>query len=650
MNLTEKFKPMGMMKFIHRQCLKLMCFSVFIVFLLACGPKNNPEKKSNAKEYEELKERLEKGWNTWDNNDVLSQVLLPSGFSINLELHDKTTGETLENALIGRRGVDDEKVKPGLHSYGGSYSDLEVEWKGCKIKVRTVSDSKDIGIIIEPVSTLKNMELFIRPEILWGRPGNVEFNESGAVFNNGSGNISFSVNQISEVKDSVICCLLSEKIWISTWKDKSVADLELMMQKERARILESEALYGKDSLLCQAMHAVLAWNTIYEPNAKGVIVPVSRLWSSGWNGWVLFEWDTYFSAAMLALDNKDLAYANALALTKEITKSGFVPNYASQKGATEDRSQPPVGTLVIKEIYKKYNEKWFLEETYDELLSWNRWWERKRDVNGYLCWGSDLYEETPENVELLSVSGTKEAAMWESGLDNSPMYEEASFDSINRRLMLADVGLMSLYISDCQNLAEIAALLGKPADEKELLKRAEKYKTSLETLWDDKFGMYLNKDLVTGELKYTLSPTSFYPLLAKVPDQERARRMMDAHFFNPEEFWGEWILPSVAKNNHFFESQNYWRGRIWGPMNFLVYLGLRNYDLPDAQKVLVDKSANLILQSWTGENHVYENYNSVSGVGDDPMGCDRFYHWGALLGYISLIEYGYVPCPEEKLK
>jgi putative isomerase len=77
-------------------------------------------------------------------------------------------------------------------------------------------------------------------------------------------------------------------------------------------------------------------------------------------------------------------------------------------------------------------------------------------------------------------------------------------------------------------------------------------------------------------------------------------------------------------------------------MNFLVYCGMRNYNLPDARKDLVEKSRKLILKSWNGEHHVYENYTSVTGAGADVKESDKFYHWGALLGFIALIEEGYV--------
>jgi len=230
--------------------------------------------------------------------------------------------------------------------------------------------------------------------------------------------------------------------------------------------------------------------------------------------------------------------------------------------------------------------------------------------------------------------------MWESGLDNSPMYDEAAYDSVNHKLLLADVGLMSMYILDCQYLSKIAKELGKDDISNELHKRAEKYSKKLASLYDEKSGIFLNQNLKTGKLSHRLSPTLFYQLLAGVASQKQAERMIKEHFYNPDEFWGEWIMPSIARNDSAFKDNNYWRGRIWAPMNFLVYCGMRNYNLPDARKDLVEKSSKIILKSWNREHHVYENNNSVTGVGDDVRNSDKFYHWGALLAFIKLLEDG----------
>jgi glycogen debranching enzyme len=150
--------------------------------------------------------------------------------------------------------------------------------------------------------------------------------------------------------------------------------------------------------------------------------------------------------------------------------------------------------------------------------------------------------------------------------------------------------------------------------------------------------MFLNKDLVTGRLNPSVSPTNFYPLMAKAATAQQADRMVDQHLRNPAEFGGEFVIPSISKSDPAYKDQDYWRGRVWGPMNYLVYLGLRNYDLPVARKELADKSLSLFLKEWRQNGHVHENYSSILGEGDDVRSSDRFYHWGALLGYITYLE------------
>jgi putative isomerase len=157
-------------------------------------------------------------------------------------------------------------------------------------------------------------------------------------------------------------------------------------------------------------------------------------------------------------------------------------------------------------------------------------------------------------------------------------------------------------------------------------------------MWDNSTGIFLNKDLRTGELGHRLSPTNFYPLLARVATPEQAKTMIDKHLLNPKEFWGEYVIPSIERDDPAFKDQNYWRGRIWGPMNYLVYLGLSNYDFPGARRDFAQKSYNLFLKEWQAKGHVHENYNAVTGEGDDVQSSDRFYHWGALLAYVELLE------------
>src|SRR6202012_1520176 len=127
-------------------------------------------------------------------------------------------------------------------------------------------------------------------------------------------------------------------------------------------------------------------------------------------------------------------------------------------------------------------------------------------------------------------------------------------------------------------------------------------------LWDEKTGIFLNKRLDNGQISYRLSPTNFYPMLAKACTQQQADRMIKEHYYNPDEFYGKYVMPSIARNDSAFKDNDYWRGRIWGPMNFLVYLGMRNYNLNDARTDLVKRSGALLMKSWKADGAIYENY------------------------------------------
>ena len=71
--------------------------------------------------------------------------------------------------------------------------------------------------------------------------------------------------------------------------------------------------------------------------------------------------------------------------------AGFVPNLAYATGqVSADRSQPPVGSTMLLETYRLLGEKWIVEEMYDGLLRWNRWFaEHRMNPSGALCWGSE---------------------------------------------------------------------------------------------------------------------------------------------------------------------------------------------------------------------------------------------------------------------
>ena len=589
-------------------------------------------------EYDALQKRLARGWNTWDVNSVTEQVLLPEGFTIRVGLkHNSSLNSDafLSDALIGRQGQGVEQVFPGPHTWNGSFTELRLSWRDISLVLQSAHDGDDLVMLATPAGAKEAVPpvLVFSAGVLWNRPGSVS--RTGEV-------IEFrgparQVRVYTTAKDAPLppvpvagpyfAAALVEPVGLSTGRPRTVEQIRAVLARERPA----------GTSVAQAIETVLGWDTIYEPSKSRVVSPVSRVWSTGWGGYVLFDWDTFFAASMAAVGDRDLAYADALETLREETAEGFVPNYArAGDWKSFDRSEPPVGAITVLNLYRQFRDRWFLRDAFDPLLRWNRWWAAHRSVGSYLVWGTDP-ENQPGNPDDRSV-GTLQAARFESGLDNSPMYDDAPFDAKSHRMLLADVGLMSLYIADCDALAEIAGELGKTAEARELRARGETHRAALRTLWDEKTGMFLNKNLVTGALSPRLSPTNFYPLLAKAATPEQAARMVKEHLLNQAEFWVDWPLPSIARSDPAFRDQEYWRGRVWGPMNFLVYLGLLNYDQPGARRQLAERSLALFEKEWKQNGHVHENYNAITGEGDDVHSSDRFYHWGALLGLVSYME------------
>ena len=599
-------------------------------------------------EYAAVQKQLARGWNTWDVHSVTTQVLLPEGLAVRVAVHRKTAlnGERfLADALIGRQGPNVEQVFPGPHAWDGSYTELRLKWLEIELEIQSAHAGNDLVILVAPLSEVKpghlSAAVVFSAAYLWNRPGTVEKLGDRIEARGPSAGVHIycagAAAPFSNVPVSgpYLSAELSGPSGLSTGRPRSLGEIREAVEQQRRAYEQS--LGAGHSVAVDAIQTTLGWDTIYEPERERVISPVSRVWSVDWGGYVLFDWDTFFAATLAGIGDRDLAYANAIEALREATPSGFVGNYArAGDWKSSDRSEPPVGAICVLGLYRKFHDRWFLEETFAPLLAWNRWWQQNRSVGKYLVWGSDG-RNPPENPDDDS-RGMRQGAIFESGLDNSPMYDTAVFDEKTHKLEMADVGLMSEYAADCHALAEIAALLGKPSEEKELRERAKFYREALGTLWDENTGMFLNKDLRTGQLSTRTSPTNFYPLLARAATAEQARRMIREHLLNPQEFGGDWVIPATPRNDPAFRDQEYWRGRIWGPMNFLVYLGLRNYDAPQARAELARKSLALFEGEWNAKRHVHENYNSITGAGDDVTTSDRFYHWGALLALIDYME------------
>jgi hypothetical protein len=595
-----------------------------------------------------MQARLARGWNTWNTTSILSHVLLPEGLAVDLTIREFGHRTHLREVLIGRKEPDREHVRPGLRTWDGSYTELTFDYRQLQLSVRTGLDGGDFVALVELLSDpFSTPLLVVEAGLLWNRQGTVRREGHTLRADLPARSVTAYATSAPVEYPNIhtgrpyLAISLRQPVGISTGRPRTPQQIRDVLDRCRQEAAAPHAAMGKHALTSEIMQTVLAWNTIYEPTHQRIISPVSRIWNVGWGGYVLFDWDTYFAAWMASLTNREIAYANLVEISREAGRVGFVPNCTGADGNVSlDRSQPPVGALTAMAIYDRFGEKWVLEEIFDCLLTWNRWWPANRSQGDLLAWGSHKYQMR-RNVDAYRVTlHSTKAASRESGLDNSPMYDDVPFDPRLNQMLLADVGLMGFYVADCDALARMAEVLSRPAEKAELAQRGDRFRRGLRRLWNDQRGIFCNLRTDTGEFSPRLSPTCFYPMLAGAATDRQVRRMIDEHFLNPAEFGGEWILPSISRDDPAYKDQEYWRGRVWAPMNFLVYLGLRNYDVPSARRILADRSLALLMKEWREHGHVHENYNAITGEGDDVKSSDGFYHWGGLLGLIAMMEEG----------
>ncbi len=608
-------------------------------------------------EYASMKQSYMHGWHTWNVRSVLSHVHMPDGFALNLALKEYREGHYLKETLVGRFANEygrepAETAFPGAHAFDDSYTEMRVHWCDMEILVESAACGDELILLVTPEKVQKKPAmLVVESGFLWNRPGWVTLSgetltahcPTGERNVYATGTPAFDPN--IPVQSPCLCIALEGAVAVCTGSRRTLQEVQAIVAERRAAHLAACARYGSLSGMYDAIGSALGWDTIYDAKGDRVVSPVSRLWSISSGGYVLFCWDNFFAGFMAALGNRELAYSNLREILNEQTPAGFVPNLAYATGqVSADRSQPPVGSAMLLETYRIFGEKWIVESMYDDLLSWNCWFaENRMNESGALCWGSNAIPVLFGNRwETEGVHAAYGAAL-ESGLDNSPMYDDIPFDENKNRLMLEDVGLTGLYILDCRSLTELARLIGRENDIPELQRRMDAARSGLETLWDEVNGFYYNRRTDTGAFSRRISPTNFYALFSPDVTPERQRRMADEHYYNPDEFYGEWMLPSIARNDPAYPEQNYWRGRVWAPLNFLVYLALARTELCDVRRNLAAKSAALFMKEWTEHRHVHENYNAITGEGCDSGNSDKFYHWGALLCVIALAEAGHIP-------
>jgi glycogen debranching enzyme len=332
--------------------------------------------------------------------------------------------------------------------------------------------------------------------------------------------------------------------------------------------------------------------------------------------------------------------------------------------ATSGLIQPPLHAMAALEVYRNGEDRSeglaFLRRVLPALDRWHRYLLDRRDPGG---------------IGLAAILHP-----WESGLDNSPAWEEAlaafeipngvlpayrrrdleganpadrpSDAAYDRFVYLAEtyrglgyddrricamspfviVGPLvnALLVTSSLALAEIAGLLGE--DPSPHRSTADAVRRAMQAqLWDPEHGRYYSRNLRTDALLREASILSFMPLIDPgLPSAgvEAIVRDLRAASFHPPEAEEHYLVPSYSLTGLHFDARRYWRGPVWINTDWLIWRGLRQHGHEELAVHVADSMLGLVSRSG-----FHECFDPFTGAG---YGSDSF-SWTAALT-IDLIQ------------
>jgi hypothetical protein len=375
----------------------------------------------------------------------------------------------------------------------------------------------------------------------------------------------------------------------------------------------------------------------------GFTIPSQGLYPFQW------KWDSGFIAIGLSYYNIDKAKLEVKTLLDAQWENGFIPHIvfhndndsyfpgadfhkselhplSSKRYKSTGMTQPPVMGFVLMEMYRiakdKENMLSFIKEHIDKVYQNHEYFYSNRD---------------PHDEGLVYIYHN-----WESGTDNSPVWDDiwltmnppeyaferkdtTHVDAAQRPskreydhylhiieiakehqyddakiaelspFLVQDPLFNAMLIKSNTALIELYELIGDCEAKQETIRHWQK--KSIEgfndKLFDADLGAYVHYDLRNKKPIRHISSSSFSPLFAGIPSQDRAEILVQTML---DKFGGsdKYLCASFDPESERFDARKYWRGPVWINMNWMLYYGLKSYNFKDVAERIKNDSVELI--------------------------------------------------------
>ncbi len=342
-----------------------------------------------------------------------------------------------------------------------------------------------------------------------------------------------------------------------------------------------------------------------------------------------YDWDLYFENLYLGYFGVyPYCYTNLKEFLNRQHADGYV-NRSLNKQRDRQHFKPFLAQLVVLGARQNKNDYEWLNTSpenatviengsyYNRLKKYlEKWFSYDGDGNGLPTWNS------------ADAAGTDN--QW-SRAGQIGAFEDEGVD------------LASYLVRELRAMAVIADHLGQKDDSKAFTAHADQVcKLINDVFWDEKDGIYYDRNEKKNQLVRVKSATCFMPLFCGAATPERAKRTVNERLLNENEFWLAYPVASYAKTESDYYQGSHklangsnecnWRGSTWAPTNYMIFQGLMRYGFKDAAKELATRLFNMAVV----KNPVLrEYYNAEDGTG---LGQTQFWGFTALY-YVMLLEW-----------
>jgi glycogen debranching enzyme len=335
----------------------------------------------------------------------------------------------------------------------------------------------------------------------------------------------------------------------------------------------------------------------------------------------VWNWDACFHALAYRHVDAELARNQLRTMIACQLPDGMIPDAVYDEAVVAsiehpfraEVTKPPIMAWAALKLHEADPDLRFLEEVYVPLVRWNAWWFSMNDDDAD---GLVQYNHP-----------------YSSGLDDSPLWDYG--------MPVESPDLNTYLCVQMGSLAVMAEALGMEAEGAMWRRRAAAIvRRMIADFWDGDSGVF--RALHDNRPVPVITPFNLYPLwTGQLPD-DISQRLVD-HLTNPAEFWGDHVIPTVARNDPHYDPNTMWRGPAWANINYFFVEALEQLGRHDLARQLRDKTLELIM----GHPGIYEYYNADTG--EPPATAAAIFGWTAAVFIDLAIRASQDSPPESRL-